>query len=128
MNEIPKNAQGPSIPQPTSKIEQVKPEAVDAQTQKPVDVQPKEINEIPENPADRSAVKVDNLENDLKIFAANPDFFVLTTCQDQNGLCVPAHPASFASRQASPARNAADEVSQYSLAASPPDQPLPRSA
>lgn len=73
MNEIPKNAQGPSIPQSTSKIEQVKPEAVDAQTQKPVDVQPKEINEIPENPADRSAVKVDNLENDLKIFAANPD-------------------------------------------------------
>ena len=68
MNEIPKNAQGPSIPQPTSKIEQVKPEAVDAQTQKPVD-----IHEIPENPADRSAVKVDNLENDLKIFAANPD-------------------------------------------------------
>lgn len=73
MNEIPKNAQGPSIPQPTSKIEQVKSEAVEAQTQKPVDVQPKEINEIPENPADRSAVKVDNLENDLKIFAANPD-------------------------------------------------------
>ena len=61
------------LPQPTSKIEQVKPEAVDTQTQKPVDVQPKEINEIPENPADRSAVKVDNLENDLKIFAANPD-------------------------------------------------------
>ena len=71
MNEIPKN--GPSIPQQTTKIEQVKPEAVDAQAQKPMDVQPKEIKEILENPADRSAVKVDNLENDLKIFASNPE-------------------------------------------------------
>ncbi len=73
MNEIPKNAQGPSIPQQTPKIDQVKPETVDIQAQSPVDVQPKEIKEIPENPADRSAVKVDNLENDLKIFAANPE-------------------------------------------------------
>lgn len=71
MNDIPKN--GPSIPQQTTKIEQVKPEAVDTQTQKPMDVQPKEIKEILENPADRSAVKVDNLENDLKIFTSNPE-------------------------------------------------------
>lgn len=71
MNDIPKN--GPSIPQQTTKIEQVKSEAVDTQTQKPMDVQPKEIKEILENPADRSAVKVDNLENDLKIFASNPE-------------------------------------------------------
>lgn len=71
MNDIPKN--GPSIPQQTTKIEQVKPEAVDTQTQKPMDVQPKEIKEILENPADRSAVKVDNLENDLKIFASNSE-------------------------------------------------------
>lgn len=73
MNEIPKNAQGPTIPQQTQKVEQVKSEIVDTQPQKPLDVQPKEIKEIPENPADRSAVKVDNLENDLKIFAANPE-------------------------------------------------------
>lgn len=73
MNEIPKNAQGPNIPQQTQKIEQVKPEAVKEQAAPPADVQTKEINEIPENPADRSAVKVDNLENDLKVFAANPE-------------------------------------------------------
>ena len=36
-------------------------------------MQPREIKEIPENPADRSTIKVDNLENDLKIFAANPE-------------------------------------------------------
>lgn len=78
MNDIPKNAQGLNIPQQTqqtAKVEQVKPEAVEAQAQAqaPVDAQSKEIKEIPENPADRSAVKVDNLENDLKIFAANPE-------------------------------------------------------
>ena len=56
MNEIPKNSQGQSIPPQTQS---------QAQT--------KEIKEIPENPADRSAVKVDNLENDIKVFAANPE-------------------------------------------------------
>mgnify|MGYP004686436035 CR=1 FL=1 len=73
MNEIPKNAQGPSIPQQTPKIDQVKNETVEALPQGQVDTQSKEIKEILENPADRSAVKVDNLENDLKIFAANPE-------------------------------------------------------
>lgn len=73
MNEIPKNAQGPSIPQQTPKIDQVKTETVEALPQGQVDAQSKEIKEILENPADRSAVKVDNLENDLKVFAANPE-------------------------------------------------------
>ncbi len=76
MNEIPKKPQGSSIPQQpqTQKTEQIKPEAVQDTTQ-PVsaEVQTKEINEIPENPADRSAVKVDNLENDIKVFVSNPE-------------------------------------------------------
>ncbi len=73
MNEIPKNPA--SIAQQTQKVEQVKTETV----QEPVAEQPvaeapaKEITEIPDNPADRSAVKVDNLENDLKIFTSNPE-------------------------------------------------------
>ena len=78
MNEIPKNSQGQSIPQQTQaqaqKVEQVKTEAVqDARTAANAEVQAKEIKEIPENPADRSAVKVDNLEKDIKVFAANPE-------------------------------------------------------
>ncbi len=76
MNEIPKNAQGQSIPQQTQaqKVEQVKTEAVqDAKPTSSAEVQTKEIKEIPENPADRSAVKVDNLENDIKVFASNPE-------------------------------------------------------
>ncbi len=74
MNEIPKNAQGPNIPQQTQKIEQVKTESnQEPQQIKQPEVQTKEINEIPENPADRTTVKVDNLENDIKIFAANPE-------------------------------------------------------
>lgn len=79
MNEISKNAQGPSIPQQAQaqvqKTEQVKVDTVqDNQNSQPADVQTKkEIKEIPENPADRSAVKVDNLENDIKVFAANPE-------------------------------------------------------
>ena len=73
MNEIPKNTQGPSIPQQPLKVEQVKADAVDSNVQNAPDVQSKEIKEIPENPADRSTIKVDNLENDLKIFAANPE-------------------------------------------------------
>ena len=73
MNEIPKNTQGPSIPQQPIKVEQVKTDAVEANAQSSPEVQPKEIKEIPENPADRSTIKVDNLENDLKIFAANPE-------------------------------------------------------
>ncbi len=78
MNEIPKNSQSPIIPQQTQtqvqKTEQVKSDAVqDNQNPQQVDVQTKEINEIPDNPADRSAVKVDNLENDIKVFASNPE-------------------------------------------------------
>lgn len=73
MNEIPKNTQGPSIPQQPLKVEQVQADAIDSNAQKAPDVQPREIKEIPENPADRSTIKVDNLENDLKIFAANPE-------------------------------------------------------
>ena len=76
MNEIPKNPQGTPISQQTAvqKTEQVKSEAVQDTTQmQPAEVQTKEINEIPENPADRSTVKVDNLENDIKVFASNPD-------------------------------------------------------
>ena len=78
MNEIPKNAQCQSIPQQTQaqaqKVEQVKTEAVqDAKPTASAEVQTKEIKEIPENPADRSAVKVDNLENDIKVFASNPE-------------------------------------------------------
>lgn len=74
MTEISKNPL--NIPQTTQtqKAEQVKNEtsAETAQTAS-VEISQKEINEIPENPADRSAVKVDNLENDIKIFAANPE-------------------------------------------------------
>lgn len=74
MNEIPKTP----IPQQTQqpqKIEQVKPEANQEQ---PVEVPAaqttvKEINEIPDNPADRSGVKVDNIENDIKTFVSDPD-------------------------------------------------------
>ena len=74
MNEIPKNAQGPSIPQQTQKIEQVKVDALpETQSSAQPETQAMEMTKIPENPADRSAVKVDNLENDLKIFAANPE-------------------------------------------------------
>lgn len=71
MNEIPKNVTG--LPQP-QKVEQVKVET--AQETAPAaeqEVQAKEIKEIPENPADRSGVKVDNLENDIKVFAQNPE-------------------------------------------------------
>lgn len=72
MNEIPKNS--PNIPQQPQKVEQVKSETVQETVQQPVaETQTKEINEIPENPADRTAVKVDNLENDIKIFASNPE-------------------------------------------------------
>lgn len=78
MNEIPKNAQGPSIPQQAQaqvqKTEQVKQETVqDVLAAQQPEVQAKEIKDIPDNPADRSAVKIDNLENDIKIFAANPE-------------------------------------------------------
>ena len=73
MNEIPKNPA--SIAQQPQKVEQVKTEPV----QEPVAEQivaetpAKEITEIPDNPADRSSVKVDNLENDLKVFTSNPE-------------------------------------------------------
>lgn len=72
MNEIPKNS--PSIPQQPQKIEQVKPEAVQEVEAAAVEAPAtKEITEIPENPADRSTVKADNLENDLKVFTSNPE-------------------------------------------------------
>lgn len=71
MNEIPKN--NPNIPQQVQKAETVKSETVTEQPVVAQNVQAKEIKEIPENPADRSTVKVDNLENDIKIFAANPE-------------------------------------------------------
>ncbi len=72
MNEIPKNS--PNIPQQSQKVEQVKVETVhESAQQSAVEAQTKEIKEIPENPADRTAVKVDNLENDIKVFAANPE-------------------------------------------------------
>ncbi len=78
MNEIPKNSQGPNIPPQTQsqvqKTDAVKTDNLqDAQAVQESDVPKKEINEIPDNPADRSAVKVDNLENDIKIFASNPE-------------------------------------------------------
>lgn len=68
-NEIPKN----TLNVPSAKVEQpVKPEqeAVKPQT---AETPAKEIKEIPDNPANRAAVKADNLENDIKIFTANPD-------------------------------------------------------
>ena len=72
MNEIPKNS--PSIPQQPQKIEPVKQEVAPEQPQPAAEAPAtKEINEIPENPADRSILKADNLENDLKIFASNPE-------------------------------------------------------
>lgn len=71
MNEIPKNT--PVIPQQPQKVEPVKTEAVQEQQTVAAEVQTKEIKEIPENPADRTAVKVDNIENDIKVFASNPE-------------------------------------------------------
>ena len=73
MTEIQKNT--PSIPQQPQRVEQVKAETVQESLAVPeIDVQTKEINEIPENPADRSTVKpADNLENDLKIYTSNPE-------------------------------------------------------
>lgn len=74
MTEIPKNPTT-SIPQQPQKVEQIKTEVTEEQIQEqPVsDAQSKEITEIKENPADRSAVKVDNLENDIKVFTSNPE-------------------------------------------------------
>ncbi len=74
MTEIPKNPTT-SIPQQPQKVEQIKPEVTEEQVQDvaATDVQAKEITEIQENPADRSAVKVDNLENDIKVFTSNPE-------------------------------------------------------
>lgn len=72
MNEIPKNA--PAVPQQTQKIEQVKTETVQEPAASQIEeIQTKEFNKIPENPADRSVVKADNLENDIKIFTQNPE-------------------------------------------------------
>ena len=71
MNEIPKNS--PAIPQQPAKIEQVKTEDVQDVMPHTAEEQTKEITEIPENPAARSTVKVDNLENDIKMFVQNPE-------------------------------------------------------
>ncbi len=78
MTEIPKNPQSPIISQQAQpqvqKTEYIKPEASqDVQQSVQPEAQTKEINEIPDNPVDRSTVKVDNLENDIKVFAANPE-------------------------------------------------------
>ena len=74
MTEIPKNPTT-NIPQQPQKIEQVKPAEQAEEIKEPVDVDPqtKEITEITENPADRSSVKVYNIENDLKIYTSNPE-------------------------------------------------------
>lgn len=72
MNEIPKNT--PSIPQQTQRVEQVKSEVVQEAAPQIEDTQTtKEITEIPENPANRAGIKADNLENDIKVFAQNPE-------------------------------------------------------
>ena len=72
MTEIQPNQ--PSIPQQPQKIEQVKTDVVPEPQTVPVEAQVKEINEIPENPADRSTVKpADNLEADMKVFTENPE-------------------------------------------------------
>jgi len=71
MNEIPKNT--PSIPQQPQKIEQVKPETVQETAPQTEEAKAKEITEIPENPANRAGIKADNLENDIKVFAQNPE-------------------------------------------------------
>lgn len=73
MNEIQKTT--PGVAQQPQQIEQVKPEApVEAQVPVAQETpQTKEINEIPDNPADRSVVKADTLENDLKTFVDNPE-------------------------------------------------------
>jgi hypothetical protein len=72
MNEIQKTT--PGVAQQPQQIEQVKTE-VPQEVQAPVaeTVQPeKEIKEIPDNPADRSVVKPDNLETDLQVLNDNP--------------------------------------------------------
>lgn len=71
MNEISKNT--PSIPQQTQKVEQVKLETVQETAPQVEEAQAKEIKEIHENPADRSVIKADNLENDIKVFVQNPE-------------------------------------------------------
>lgn len=71
MNEIPKNT--PSIPQQPQRVEQVKSEAVQETAPQVEETQTKGITEIPENPADRTVVKADNLENDIKVFTQNPE-------------------------------------------------------
>lgn len=71
MNEIPKNT--PNIPQQTQKVEQVKTESVQETAPQVSEVQTKEITEIPENPANRAGITTDNLENDIKVFAQNPE-------------------------------------------------------
>ena len=71
MNEIPKNT--PNIPQQPQKVEQVKTETAQETPVQTAEVETKEITEIPENPAARVSVKTDNLENDMKVFAANPE-------------------------------------------------------
>lgn len=77
MTEIPKNLTSiPQQPQQSQKVEQVKAleNSADEQTAEVSEPQTtKEITEIKENPADRSGIKVDNIENDIKIYASNPE-------------------------------------------------------
>lgn len=70
MNEIPKN--NPAIPQQIQKVESVKTESIQDMSEQAAETVQKEIKEIVENPADRATIKHDNLENDIKIFVANP--------------------------------------------------------
>ncbi len=72
MNEIPKNTT--VIPQQPQKIEPVKSEIIpETAPQQAEEVQTKEITEIPENPANRAGITADNLENDIKVFAQDPE-------------------------------------------------------
>ena len=77
MTEISNNITGiTQQPQQTVKTELVKSaETVAEQEIAPTEqAQVTEINEIPDNPADRSTVKpADNIENDIRIFSENED-------------------------------------------------------
>lgn len=72
MTEISKNT--PNIPQQPQKVEQVKTEAIQPEVMQSTETSlAKEITEIPDNPANRSTVKIDNIENDIKVFTSNPE-------------------------------------------------------
>lgn len=68
-NEIPKNTL--NIASSVQKSEALVPKSDSVPAVEPAKT--KEINEIPENPADRASIKADNLENDIKTFVSNPE-------------------------------------------------------